>query len=595
MDRRNFIKTTAAGMAIANIPGTVWANLSGLSNEAIEEKVKSILSQMTIKEKVEQMSGWLIKDVLNAISPTGQRYTGYTPPNKRLGIPALQCLDGPRGVGLFYKATCFPTAAARGASWDPKLEERVSEAMGYETAAFEGNMLLAPCINIIRHPSWGRSQESYGEDPHHMSVIGVASVKGIQKHAMACPKHYAVNNIDSSRFYVNAKVEERTLREIYLPHFKKCVEAGTASIMSAYNDMNGKLCGHNEHLLRDILKGEWKFDGLVISDWMQGVEDTVEAPIAGLDIEMPRPEFFGRKLVKAVKDKKVSEQVINEAVTRIVRQKLRFDTDYGKYNQDKIAGAEHAEIARDAIRKSVVLLKNDNDVLPIDVNKVKSIAVIGPFSGEGVIGDKGSSRVTPPYIVTPLEGLQKRTGGSVELIQDDGKNLDKAKKAAASADCVLVFVGLTSKEENEGRDRVDLRLARDQENLIKEVCSVNSNCAVILIGGSAITMESWKDSAPAIMMAWYPGMEGGHGLADVLLGDFNPCAKLPVAWPKSADQLFLFDNVSEEVEIGYYHGYRYFDKNNIEPDFPFGFGLSYTTYNYKNLRLDKKQSVKPGL
>ncbi len=594
MDRRDFLKAAGAAAAIIGIPGTTLAGPSGLGDSEIEAKVAEVLGQMTLKEKVQQMSGWLMKDVLNAASIKGKRYTGYTPANSRLGVPALKCLDGPRGVGLFYKSTCFPVGAARGASWDPDLEERIGVAMGYETAAFEGNMLLAPCINILRHPSWGRAQETYGEDPHHMSLMGSANVRGIQKHVMACPKHFAVNNIDDSRFYVNAKVDERTLREIYLPHFKKCVEDGAASVMSAYNDLNGELCAHNDHLLRDILKGEWKFDGLVISDWVSAVEDTVEAANAGLDVEMPSPENFGSKLERAVKRGEVSEAVIDEAVTRILRQKFRFEVDSSNYDASMIAGTEHAGLAREAAHKSILLLKNEKSLLPLDANKIKKIALIGPFADVGNIGDKGSSRVTPPYTVTPLQGVTEKLGPGVEVIHDNGSSLSSAKKKAGESDAVILVVGLTAKEEKEGKDRLDLDLAEGQERLIKTVASANANSVVVLIGGSAITMGDWKDQVSAIVMSWYSGMEGGHALADVIFGDVNPSAKLPIAWPKSVSQLFEFDSKAKEVEIDQYHGYRYFDKNGLEPEFHFGFGLSYTEYEYANLRLDKKTMDKNG-
>ncbi len=594
MNRRNFLRTIGAGAVVLAMFGGSVTAISGQSDAEIEKRVEDVLSRMTLDEKIEQMSGNILRDIVQGFFAKGHGYTGFTPANKRLGIPALKCLDGPRGVGFFYKTTCFPVSAARGSTWDAELEERVGAVMGYETRAVGANMLLCPCINVVRHPSMGRAQESYGEDPYHLGVMGAGLVVGLQKHVMACPKHYAVNNIEESRMFVDVRVDERTLREIYLPHFKMCVEAGAASIMSAYNDVNGYLCGHNTHLLRDILKGEWNFDGFVVSDWVNAVEDTIEAADAGLDIEMPRPEYYGKHLKKAVLDGRVSEEVIDEAVTRILRQKFKFDIREAGYDRNKVACREHTALAREVAQKGIVLLKNSNSALPLDRTKVRTIAVVGELADKANIGDLGSSKVTPPYAVAPLEGIRDRAGGLVEVVYDVGRNLSAARRIASQADAVIVVAGLTWKDEGEGNDRENLNLHKEDERLIKAVAEENERCIVILEGGAAITMESWKDKVPAILMAWYSGMEGGNAIADVLFGDVNPSGKLAIVFPKSLDQLFEHDNKSKTVEYDYYHGYRYFDKKGLEPAFHFGFGLSYTEYKYENLRLDKKKTGKSG-
>ena len=617
MDRRNFIKTTAAGASILAVPGLAAAKPLSFTNDEIEKQVRETIAKMSLNEKIFQMRGHVGRDVLLAASQSlsgkGHGYTGYTPAVRKLGIPALKCVDGPRGVGFFYKATAFPVGLARGAAWDSDLEEEVGEAMGYETRAIGANQLLAPCINVIRHPSWGRSQESYGEDPVHLGSIGVAHVRGIQKHAMSCPKHYAVNNIDESRKFVNAIVDERTLREIYLPHFKDCVDEGAAAIMSAYNDVNGELAGHNDHLIRDILKGDWEFMGFVVSDWMDAVEDAVEAANAGLDLEMPRPEFYDEKLKKAVKQGKVSMEVIDDAVARLLRAKFRWPDDPTGYDKARVAGPQHTALARKVEEKSMVLLKNDG-ILPLDVSKIKKIAVIGQFSDTPTIGDVGSSNVTPPYIVTPLQGIKNLVGATVEVVHGgisktistgplevikgfygekkevdatEENNIEKALEAVEGADVVIIAAGLDYRDEGEGNDREDLNLSPPQEALIKAVSAVNKNCVVVLEGGGAITMERWIDKVPAIVMAWYPGMEGGNAIANALFGKVNPSGKLPIIFPKSLDQLFEFDNKAKDVVHDRYHGYRYFDLNDLEPRFPFGFGLSYTSYEYSNLRLNK--------
>lgn len=623
MHRRQFIKTAGAGAVILAAPDLAVSTPLSFTNEEIEKRVQETIAKMSLNEKIFQMCGRVGRDVLlgasQILTGSGHGYAGYTPAVRRLGIPALKCVDGPRGVGFFYTATAFPVGLARGASWDPELEEKVGAAMGYETRAIGANQLLAPCINVIRHPSWGRSQESYGEDPFHLGVLGAASVRGIQKHAMSCPKHYAVNNIDESRNFVNAIVGERTLREIYLPHFKDCVEAGAASVMSAVNDVNGELVGHNDHLIRDILKGDWEFMGFVISDWLNAVEDTVEAANAGLDVEMPRPEHYDQKLKLAVMQGKVSMEVIDDAVARILRAKFRWPDDPSGYDKDRIAGPEHTALARVVEEESMVLLKND-DILPLDLGKIRKIAVIGQFSDTPTIGDIGSSNVTPPYIITPLQGIKNLVGSRAEVvhggiskevtmgpdklvkqimgIHDEGadatkeNDIERALKAVEGADVVIIAAGLDYRDEGEGNDREDLNLNPSQEALIEVVSAVNKNCVVVLEGGGVITMERWIDKVPAIVMAWYPGMEGGNAIANVLFGKVNPSGKLPLVFPRALDQLFEFDNKAKEVKIDYCHGYRYMEKQGLEPQFHFGYGLSYTTFKFDNLRLSPTQADK---
>jgi len=589
MYRRDFVKTAAVGAAMAAAPGGLL--FASSDKGAAEARARDVLSRMSLREKVFQMSGHVWHDALLALAKKGHGYTGYTPPNKRLGIPALTCLDGPRGVGFLYRTTCFPVSAARGASWDPDLEERIGRVMGYEAAALGANMLLTPCINLVRHPSFGRAQECYGEDPFHTGVMGAAHVRGLQRHVIACPKHYACNNIDESRMFVNAVVDERTLREIYLPHFRMCVDAGAASVMSSYNDVNGHLSAHNRRLLRDILKGEWGFKGFVISDWEQAVEDTVAAANAGLDVEMPRPEHYGRRLVKAVEDGRVQMEVINEAVTRILRQKFAFETNPADYDRNRIASEDHASVALEAARKGTVLLKNRGGALPLG-KEVRKIAVLGRLATEKNLGDRGSSMVTPPWAVTPLEGIEERAAKGVEVVYDSGSSPARAGKTASAADAAVVVAGLTNKDEGEGNDREDLDLHPEDIELIKAAASENRRTVVVLMGGAALTMGGCKDLPAAIIMAFYPGMEGGRAIADILFGRVNPSGKLSSVFPRSKDQLFEFDNKAREVKYGYHHGYRWFDKKGIEPEFPFGFGLSYTSYTYKNLRLDK-DSVGP--
>ncbi len=575
------------------MPLVDWKSLQNLPPESIEVKAREILAKMTLDQKVRQMTG--DDNIIRGGIPMLRRYNAKpicAGTDPALGIPPVAFTDGPRGV-VMGASTCFPVSMARGASWDPALEERIGEAIGIEAKSQGANYFGGVCINLLRHPAWGRAQETYGEDPFHLGAMGVALLTGVQKHIMACAKHYALNSIENTRMKINVRVDERTLREIYIPHFKKCVDAGVASIMGAYNKVNGDYCCENAHLLRDILKQEWEFSGFVLSDFVQGVRNGQKAVNAGLDIEMPfRLRMKPGKLKKLVGRGMISEENLDDAVLRIIRQKLRFNLgdDPARYKMEAIASPSHILLAREAARKGIVLLKNAGPILPLDRGSVKKIAVIGRLAAHPNIGDLGSSRVRPPYVVTPLEGIQKVSGGSIEVGYDRGTDLNHTTELAKTADVVVIVVGFTQRDEGEhlatvGGDRSSLCLRPVDEELILAITQVNSKIIVVLEGGSAIIMEKWKDAVPAILMAWYPGMEGGNAIADILFGDANPCGKLPCAFPTSTDQLPFFDSNAKEIEYGYYHGYRLMDKQKHTPAFPFGFGLSYTTFSYKNLEV----------
>jgi len=568
-----------------------------------EKRIQEIISKMTLSEKIREMSPSTRITRQGVMLFRYNYWTWDAGGNKRLGIPKLRFTDGPRGVSL-GNSTCFPVSMARGASFDPELEERIGSAMGYEARAQGANFYGGVCINLLRHPGWGRAQETFGEDPYHLGIIGSAMVRGLQKHLIACIKHYACNSIENSRFYVNVKIDERTLREIYLPHFKRCIdEAQAGAVMSAYNKVNGEFCGHNYHLLTEILKKEWGFEGLVMSDFLWGLKDGKAGANAGLDIEMPRTRFYGRNLKKLVLAGEVPEEKIDDAARRILRQKLRF-ARVGEpvYEKNKVAGEQHRKLALESARKSIVLLKNHQNTLPLNRESLKTIAVFGKLGNRANLGDVGSSRVRPPYAITPLQGIKNQAGDAINVLYSDGAKLETAKKLARSAEAVIIIAGLTAKQEGEyipfpivnkyGGDRTELGLSQRQENLIKELAKENPKTIVVLEAGSAIIMEGWKDKAPAILFAWYPGMEGGNAIAEIIFGEVNPSGKLPIVFPKSTDQLPYFDPKIKEIEYGYYHGYRWFDKKNLEPAFAFGFGLSYTSYKYSNLRLDKKEIKK---
>jgi beta-glucosidase len=434
--------------------------------------------------------------------------------------------------------------------------------------------------------------------------MGAALVRGVQRHIMACAKHYALNSIQNSRLKVDVRVDERTLHEVYLPHFKRCVDEGVAAIMSAYNKVNGEYCGHHHVLLRDILKGEWGFQGLVMSDFVWGIRDGKAAALGGLDVEMPFTQHYGRKLLRLVEKGEVPEPVIDEAVLRILRQKIRFAQvgEPGRCVPQAVVGDAHRALARESAAKGMVLLKNEpvwgpgQPLLPINRALVRRLALIGRLAAVPNIGDRGSSHVRPPYVVTPLEGLRAASAPGIEVLFEEGRSPTGAAAVAEQADAAVVVVGYTWQDEGEhipgafgsarAGDRQSLTLHPADEALIQAVAEANPRTIVVMMGGSAIITEAWRGLVPAILMAWYPGMEGGHALADLLFGAASPSGRLPCTFPRSEAQLPFFDSKAERIEYGYYHGYRLLDREGGEPAFPFGFGLSYTTFAYRDLGLE---------
>ncbi len=557
----------------------------------IETRVDELVSQMTLEEKVAQMAG-----AGGIFLPDGETLW-EVPGVERLGVPPFKMLDGPRGVGA-AGATTFPVGMARGATWEPELEERVGAAMGSELRAIGGNVLLAPTINILRHPSWGRSQETYGEDVHLLSEMGVAFVRGVQQHILANPKHYAANSIEDTRFEVDVTVDERSLREIYLPHFRAAVlRGGAASVMSAYNSVNGQFCGENEQLLRGILKGDWGFDGFVLSDWIFGTQSTLGSALNGLDLEMPIARVYGQPLLEAVQDGDVSESIVDEAVRRMVRKKLEFRLDRPSAPDESVlANDEHLALAREVAVKGSVLLKNQADALPLDTESVARIAVVGSLADTPNTGDTGSSNTRPSFVVTPLQGIEEAVGDSIEVDHIDKDELSQADlETIQGADAVIIVVGLTAEDEGEGLisagDRIDLGLGEIRTKLILDAAAANDRAVVVLEGGGAITMGDWLPEVDALLMVWYPGQMGGDAIADLLFGVASPSAKLPITFPTGLDQLPPFDNTSLEVTYDYFHGYRYLDRNDSTPEFPFGFGLSYTTFEVSNLRTSASDAI----
>ncbi len=559
----------------------------------LEKNIDDILSRMSLDEKIGQMRGTL---GLYGLTPFTYGLFGpfKTKGVKRLGIPPFVFSDGPRGI-VHSRNTCFPATIGRGACWDPDLEYRIGRAIGMEARALGANACGAVCINLLRHPAWGRAQETYGADSVHVGKLGAGLVKGLAEFVMPVVKHFACNSIENSRFRVSVNIDERTLREIYLPHFKTCLDAGAAVIMSAYNRVNGVYCGENEHLLKDILKGEWDFKGFVISDWFFGCRSTVNAIKAGLDMEMPQGYYFlPFRIKRALKKGAITQDMIDDATRRILRMKMKFgftgNNARGKITVDRKV---HAELALESARKSMVLLKNDKEVLPLDRHRMKTIAVVGSLADRDNLGSRGSTDVKPPWFITPLQGIRRAAGPNVRVVHSGGG--ENALQLARKADAVIIVEGLTRRDEGEyfpfmgGGDRTRLELSAAKEKRIKDIARVNARCAVVLIGGSAICTSSWIDDVPSVLMAWYPGMQGGRAIADILFGNENPSGRLPVSFPVSTAQLPFFDNKSNEVVYDFRHDYRFHDMKGMPPQFPFGHGLSYTAFAYSRLSIENQR------
>jgi beta-glucosidase len=582
----------------------------GMTEQEIAAAIDEILREATLEEKVAMMSG---RGFFKQFSESGNRW-GANPYRagggcERLGVPALYFTDGPRGVAR-GNSTCFPCSMARGASFDIDLERRIGEIMGVEARAQDCTLSGAVCMNLLRHPAWGRAQETYGEDPHHLGEMGAALAQGIQTHnVVATVKHFALNSMENARFKVDVIADERAMHEVYLPHFKRALDAGCATVMSAYNKLNGEYCGENRTLLTDILRTEWGFEGFVHSDWVFGVHKQYAAA-AGLDVENPEPLVFGEKLVAAVQSGAVEPQAIDQACRRILTVIYRFaaaEDPLPAYTPELIACERHRAVALEAAEKSAVLLTNDG-ALPLRKEKVRKLAVLGRLASLVNTGDFGSSRVRPPYVITPLEGLTRYLGEGAILAADE-TNLAAARVAAKEADATVVVVGYTAKEEGEfvpgdislgqdggqpkddgpqraiGGDRENLELPPAQVELIKAAAEGGKPVIVAIVAGSAVIAESWLGQASAILLTFYSGMEGGTALAKLLFGDVSPSGKLPFTVAKSERDYPHFDKNADRIEYGYYHGYALFEREGRAPRFPFGHGLSYTRFAYRALKL----------
>lgn len=600
----------------------------------IEERIEDALSRMTLEEKV-------------AMCHAQSKFSSPGVPS--LGIPENWATDGPHGIrpevmwdewdqAGWTNDSCiaFPALTCLAATWNPEMSLLYGRSIGEEARYRNKNILLGPGINIYRTPLNGRNFEYMGEDPYLASKMVVPYIQGVQENGVAaCVKHYALNNQEVDRHTVNVNLDDRTLYEIYLPAFKAAVQEGKAwAIMGAYNRYKGQWACHNDYLLNKILRDEWKFDGAVVSDW-GGVNNTKEAIYHGLDMEFGSwtdglsegasnaydNYYLSKPFLKLLQSGEVSVEEVDKKVRNILR--LSFRTTMNKNRPLGSFGTKaHGEAGRKIAEEGIVLLQNNNNLLPIDLTKTKKILVVGENAIKAMTVGGGSSSLKAKYEISPLDGLKARVGKDAEVIYArgyvgdasgeyngvvSGQDLSESRSASeliaeavnlAKVADIVVFVGGLNKsdfQDSEGNDRKSYDLPYDQDKVITELLKVNKNLVVVNISGNAVAMP-WAKEVPAIVQSWYNGSESGSALASILMGDANPSGKLPFSFPEKLTDLgaHSFDancypGVNQEVEYkeGIYVGYRWLENKKIKPTFSFGHGLSYTTFKYGKLTADK--------
>ena len=611
----------------------VHANKSeaqSLVNKATEAKITALLKKMTLEEKV------------NMIHANSSFTSGGVP---RLGIPELTTSDGPHGVRLEHgrgwgtipnvedAGTYLPTGNTLAATWNPALGYAFGAVLGSEAKYRGKDVILGPGINIIRSPLNGRNFEYQSEDPYLVSKMVVGYIKGVQDQGIsACVKHYAANNEEVDRGTVDVIMSERALREIYLPGFKAAVTlGGVNTIMGSYNKFRGQYATENKYLVKDILKGEWGFKGVIMSDW-GAVHNTMEAMENGTDLEMgsdigtPPLKFnkfyMADTVVTLVKNGKLPIALVDDKVRRILRVMFKTHMIGDKRTPGAYNTKEHQQTALKVAEEGIVLLKNDDHVLPLQKTSIKTLAVIGANADRPNAMGGGSSQIKAKYEITPLQGLKNMLGNSVNINyaqgytiarnqQADAQMIQQAVDAVSKADAAVIFCGWThgydynnwndNAYDAEGVDKPNMNMPFGQDELIKAVLKANPKTVVVLMGGGPIDITQWVDQSKAIIEGWYPGMEGGNALAKIIFGEVNPSGKLPMTFPKKleespAHKLGEFPGVNGTVHYneGIFVGYRYFDTYKVEPQFAFGHGLSYTTFKYDNMSVQKmpgKQAI----
>jgi beta-glucosidase len=597
-----------------------------------ERRADDLLGRMTPEEKAGMLagSGWM-----------------ESHPNERLGIPAIKMADGPMGVRNWVGssavtsvattppvyATAFPAGIAMASTWDVELVVAEARAIAQQAKALGRDMILAPTVNIARTPLWGRNFEGYGEDPHLAARMGVAYVRGVQAEGVIpSVKHFAANNQEFERHRIDETIDPRALHEIYFPAFRAAVEeAGAWAVMSAYNKVNGRWCAQDPFLLTETLRKRWGFEGFVISDW-GSTYSTAGTIDGGMDLEMPggermrawlaRPEtqksgndggwLTEDKVLAAVASGEVKQSAVDESVRRILRVMFKAGLfDHPHAGGREVETPEHRAVARRAATEGMVLLKNEGHLLPLDAARIRSVAVIGPCAAVARTGGGGSSLVRPKDPVTPLVGITEAAGARIEVshalgVAMEGEEAgvdaqsarDEAVRLAARSDAAVVLVGYSSRLESEGFDRASMDLPAGQDDLIEAVASVNKNTVVVVAAGAPIGMTRWIERVPSVLYAWYGGQEVGHAVGDLLFGVAVPSGKLPVTFPRRIEDSTAWGRYpGQDLRVTYgegiFVGYRGFDRGKVEPLFPFGHGLSYTTYEYSGLTVSAPK-VKAG-
>ena len=602
------------------------------SPKSVEAKIDNIISLLTVEEKV-------------AMCHAQSKFS--TPGVERLGIPELWMTDGPHGVRGEIKwddwgyagwtndsITAFPALTCLAATFNPDLSKDYGISIGEEARYRKKDVLLGPGVNMYRSPLNGRNFEYMGEDPFLASKMVVPYIQGVQQNGVAaCVKHFALNNQELWRDHINVEVSDRALHEIYLPAFKAAVEEGKVwSIMGSYNQFRGQFCCHNNILLNNILKKDWKFDGVVITDW-GGAHDTKQAALNGLDIEMGTGTdglttstknaydsyYLANPFLKLLKSGEIEEEVLNDKVRRILRLMFRTNMNpnrsFGRMNNQ-----EHIDVARKIAGEGIVLLKNDTSFFPIDASKKMTIAVIGENATKSMTIGGGSSELKAKNEVSPLDGLKNRyknatiihamgyaSGPSaydrvIPSKLDANKLQQEAIEAASKAEIVLFFGGLNKNhlQDCEGADRKEFKLPFGQDELLNELVKVNPNIGVVLVSGNAVEMP-WVSNVKAIMQTWYLGSVAGNAIADVISGDVNPSGKLPFSFPKKlsdnaahsfGELSYPGDSINQYYKEDILVGYRWHDTKKIKPLFAFGEGLSYTKFEFSTFKTDKKEYAK---
>ena len=549
-----------------------------------EQRADLLLHAMTLDEKITMVHGVDPRPI--------EGYVGYVPGNTRLGIPALRLADGRAGVGNGAKdVTMLPAPIAASSSWDTNLMHKFGEVLGNEEWRKGTNVALAPSIDVVRVPDWGRTFESYGEDPYFNGQMAIAEIQGIQSQGpIADANMYLTTNQEDNRFKEDSIVDRRTLHEIYLPPFEVAIEEGhVGTVMCAYVKTNGSYSCENPYLLTTLLRKQLDFQGWVMSDW-GATHSTVASAEAGLDQEMPDAKYYGAALKAAIASGRVSSATLDEHVRRILATMFRFGLfdkpQTGTWNS-YVRTPEHAAFSLQAAEQGTVLLKNTDRLLPLSDGE--SIAVIGAAGGaKPKASGGGSSGMIAPYVITPVDGIRKRVAGHAQVSYADGSDPAKVAEVAKAAKVAIVFVNT---DDSEGRDRPNLELPNHQDELVEMVATANPNTIVVLNTGGPVLMP-WVDKVSGLIEAWYPGQEDGTAIAAILYGDVNPSGKLPLTFPRAADEIPTStaaqwpgvngnSTYSENLDVGY----RWYDAHQVQPLFPFGYGLSYTTFKVSNLRV----------